>query len=147
MRCALGRGGIGIRKREGDGKTPVGRFRLLETFVRKDTWLPAHPSFPVSEIDETMGWCDAVGDRNYNCAVSLPYPKSHEKLKRDDHLYDMFVVMDHNVTRRMTRGGSAIFFHLAHDDYRPTEGCVAISRADMQWLWLRIGPETELVVG
>ena len=138
---------MGIFKQEGDGKTPIGRFRLLEAFVRPDKWQFAHASLPLSLIDEKTGWCDAVGDRNYNCAVSLPYPKSHEVLQRDDHLYDVFLVMDHNVTSRMTRGGSAIFFHLAHDDYRPTEGCVAISRADMEWLWPRVGKQTEMVVG
>lgn len=71
---------------------------------------------------------------------------SHEKLKRDDHLYDMVVVMDHNVTRHLSVGGSAIFFHLAYDDYRPTEGCVAISRRDMEWLLPRIGPQTIMIV-
>ena len=147
MRCALGRSGIGIGKREGDGKTPFGRFKLLEAFARPDEWHLPHASLPVSQVDHTMGWCDAVGDRNYNRAVSLPYPKSHEVLQRDDHLYDVFLVMDYNVTRRMKRGGSAIFFHLVHDDYRPTEGCVAISRADMRWLWPRIGMQTEMVVG
>lgn len=92
------------------------------------------------------GWCDSAGHPRYNRPVNLPIVASHEKLKRDDHLYDMVVVMDHNVTRHLSVGGSAIFFHLAYDDYRPTEGCVAISRRDMEWLLPRIGPQTIMIV-
>jgi L,D-peptidoglycan transpeptidase YkuD (ErfK/YbiS/YcfS/YnhG family) len=146
IRCALGRSGIGIKRGEGDGITPLGHHQLIEAHIRTDR-VPVRAShFALSQITETDGWCDAVGDANYNRLVSLPYPASHEQMKRDDHLYDVVVVMDHNVTQRMSVGGSAIFFHLAHDDYRPTEGCVAISRKDMLWLLPQIGPETVMVV-
>lgn len=147
IRCALGRSGIGINKREGDGKTPVGRFALLALHLRPNTFCQSHHAFAVNLITPNQGWCDAVEDRNYNRLVSLPYPASHEKLTRDDHLYDVFLEMDYNSSRRLGRGGSAIFFHLAHDDYRPTEGCVTISRADMAWLLPRIGPHTQIVIG
>jgi len=146
MRCALGRSGIGIKRGEGDGITPLGHHRLIEAYIRTDRVLVRASHFPLSQITDTDGWCDAVGDANYNRLVSLPYAASHERMKRDDHLYDVVVVMDHNVTQRMSVGGSAIFFHLAHDDYRPTEGCVAISRKDMLWLLPQIGPETVMVV-
>ncbi|MFD0916602.1 L,D-transpeptidase [Pseudahrensia aquimaris] len=147
LRCALGRGGLGSIKREGDGKTPIGRFVLLDVYARPDAGFQNVSALPQALIGPNDGWCDAVGDRNYNRRVKLPYPASHERLLRDDHLYDVFIVIDHNITRRMTRGGSAIFFHLAHDDYRPTEGCIAISRADMHWLLPRINGRTVMVVG
>ena len=35
-RCALGRGGIAVRKREGDGVTPAGRFVLETVYYRAD---------------------------------------------------------------------------------------------------------------
>ena len=146
LRCALGRSGIGIKRGEGDGITPLGTHRLVETYIRPDRISLRASHFPMSEINEQDGWCDAIGDANYNRHVKLPYPASHECMKREDHLYDIVVVMDHNITRRMSVGGSAIFFHLAHDDYRPTEGCVAISRKDMLWLLPQIGPDTVMVV-
>ncbi len=146
IRCALGRSGIGIKRGEGDGITPLGVHGLVEAYIRMDR-VPIRAShFPLLEINESDGWCDAAGDANYNRHVTLPYPASYERMKRDDHLYDVVVVMDHNITSRMTVGGSAIFFHLAHDDYRPTEGCVAISCKDMLWLLPQIGPETVMVV-
>lgn len=79
--------------------------------------------------------------------MRLPYGASHEELVRQDHLYDVLMVMDFNVNQRITRGGSAIFFHLAHEDYRPTEGCIAISRRDMLWLLPRLNPQVQIVVG
>ncbi len=92
------------------------------------------------------GWCDEAGHSRYNRPIDLPFAASHEKLKREDHLYDLVVVIDHNISRHLSVGGSAIFFHLAHDDYRPTEGCVAISRPHMEWLLPYIGPKTVIIV-
>ena len=145
--CALGRSGIGIKSGEGDGTTPRGRFRLLGAMIRRDRIAFREAKIDLTSIEKDDGWCDAPGDRNYNRRVALPYAASHEELSRDDHLYDIALVMDFNVSRRMTVGGSAIFFHLARDGYSPTEGCVAVSRRDMEWLLPRIGPNTLLVVG
>lgn len=92
------------------------------------------------------GWCDEPGDRNYNRKVCLPYDGCHESLARSDHLYDTVIVLDFNICRRMQVGGSGIFFHLARSKYTPTEGCVAISSSDMDWLLPRVGPRTVMVI-
>lgn len=144
--CALGRSGIGIKRGEGDGITPRGRFLLLAAMIRMDKCPLRRGRVEYQQIAPDDGWCDAPQDRNYNRPVHLPYAASHEKLWRDDHLYDVAMVMDHNVTRHMSVGGSAIFFHLASDDYRATEGCVAIARRDMLWLLPQIGPQTVMVI-
>lgn len=102
--------------------------------------------FSWQSIGSGDGWCDEAGHRRYNRPVDITVTVSHETLKRNDHLYDMVVVMDYNITRHLGVGGSAIFFHLSHDDYRPTEGCVAIARRDMEWLLPRIGPHTVMTV-
>ena len=125
----------------------MGRFRLLGAMIRKDRIAIRKARMKLISIEKDDGWCDAPGDRNYNRPVALPYPASHEKLARDDRLYDIALVMDFNVSKRMTVGGSAIFFHLARDGYSPTEGCVAVSRRDMEWLLPRIGPNTMMVIG
>lgn len=147
MPCALGRSGMVSVKREGDGGTPIGTFRLLYGYFRADRGALPSSRLPMSPIGGHDGWCDAVGDRNYNRPVQLPYPESHERMRRDDRLYDVVIVMDHNITSRMSLGGSAIFFHIAKPDYPPTEGCVAISPADMRWLLPRIGPKTVMEIG
>lgn len=128
--CALGRSGQRACKREGDGATPIGHWRLLEVFYRADRCpRPASvPSLRVAPIRRHDGWCDAVGDRNYNRRVRHPYPASAEQLWREDGLYDVVVVLDYNVRRRARGHGSAIFMHVARPDLAPTAGCVALAR-------------------
>lgn len=153
MLCALGRGGIRLDKREGDGATPVGTFRFRKAFAPLSGRVRT-ARLPFSTVGPRDGWCDASDDRNYNAPVPLPYGASHETLVRDDHLYDMVLVPDHNraAVGRGLRGkglrgrGSAVFVHLARPGYTPTEGCVALRRRDMEWLWPRVGPQTRLVI-
>ncbi len=131
LQCALGKGGISAFKREGDGATPLARMRLLYGYRRGDKKsLPSSP-LPLYRIRRLDGWCDAPGDRNYNRPVQLPYKASHEDMWRKDNLYDVCIVMDWNIAPRRRGCGSAIFFHLARPGYTPTEGCIALKRADM----------------
>lgn len=135
--CALGRGGVRSLKREGDGATPRGRFRLEAVLWRGG--LPPPGGLPRRAIRRNDGWCDAPGDRNYNRAVGLPCRASHEALWRADGLYDIVVVLGHNRRPRLRGKGSAVFFHLARPDFAPTAGCVAVSRRDMRILLGRCG--------
>jgi L,D-peptidoglycan transpeptidase YkuD (ErfK/YbiS/YcfS/YnhG family) len=129
--CALGRSGVTHTKREGDGATPAGRYELVEVRYRPDRIAPPRTMLPLRRSRPGDGWCDGKGDRNYNRPVQLPYPASAETMWRDDHVYDVVVVLDWNLRPRRQNGGSAIFFHLARPGYLPTEGCVAVRRADM----------------
>lgn len=146
IRCALGKGSVTSVKREGDGATPLGPMRLLHAYVRRERMRPLVSGLKLRAIRANDGWCDAPGDRNYNRLVALPYPASHEHMRRDDHLYDVVIVLDANIRPRRRGMGSAIFFHLARPGYLPTEGCVAVSRRDMEWLLPRLSPRTVLTV-
>lgn len=135
--CAIGRGGIRASKREGDGATPRGRYVLEQVLYRvHHAGGPSRPRtcLPVSPIGRFDGWCDAVGDRNYNRRVRHPYPASAERLWRDDGLYDVVVVLSHNRRARVQGHGSAIFIHIARPGFPPTEGCIALSRRDLRVL-------------
>ena len=128
--CALGRTGRLHRKAEGDGGSPVGAWQLRAVFYRADQARRPHigtRGITIRPIRPDDGWCDARGDRNYNRAVKRPYPASNETLWREDRLYDLIVVLDHNERPRKQGGGSAIFMHVARAGYTPTEGCVALS--------------------
>ena len=143
FRAALGRSGRTSRKREGDGATPIAGMRLLHGFFRKDQIKsPLGTTLPMMPIDRTMAWCDAPDDANYNRPTRLPFKPSHETMMRGDHLYDICLVMDWNMSSRSRNRGSAIFFHIAKPGYQPTEGCVAIRRRDMLRLLPLVGPET-----
>jgi L,D-peptidoglycan transpeptidase YkuD (ErfK/YbiS/YcfS/YnhG family) len=137
--CALGRSGRKRLKREGDGATPVGTFRLQRVLYRADRIQRPRTVLPASPIGNSDGWCETVGDRNYNRQIKLPYPASHELLKREDRLYDIIVVLNHNQRPRVQGHGSAVFFHLAREGYTPTAGCVAVSLRDMRIILEKCG--------
>jgi L,D-peptidoglycan transpeptidase YkuD (ErfK/YbiS/YcfS/YnhG family) len=139
VRCALGKGGVvaASHKREGDGATPLGDWPLRRLLYRADRGPAPETALPASPIAPEDGWCDAPGDAAYNCPVSHPYPASAERMWRDDPLYDLVVVLGHNDDPVVAGAGSAIFLHVAKPGYAPTEGCVALSREDLEAL-LRI---------
>ncbi len=140
--CALGRAGTTHGKREGDGATPAGRFRLLGCFYRADRGPKPHTGAPLAQIRPSDGWCDDPRDRRYNRPVTRPYPASHEAMWRDDHLYDVVVDISWNRGPIRKGRGSAIFLHLANPGFAPTEGCVAVPPAMARRLLERIGPNT-----
>lgn len=130
-RCSIGPAGIVEDKCEGDDATPAGIFLLKSVFYRKDRIKKPKTGLPCAVIETDDGWCDDPLDRNYNRPVKLPYPASAEQMWREDHVYDICVILGHNDDPPVPHKGSAIFFHLAHDDYRATQGCVALSYRDM----------------
>jgi L,D-peptidoglycan transpeptidase YkuD (ErfK/YbiS/YcfS/YnhG family) len=139
VRCALGRGGViaAGRKREGDGASPLGDWPLRRLLYRPDRGAAPKTKLAATAIAPDDGWCDAPQDPAYNRPVSHPYPASAERLWREDHLYDLMVVLGYNDDPVVAGAGSAIFLHMAKPDYAPTEGCVALARNDLEAL-LRI---------
>jgi L,D-peptidoglycan transpeptidase YkuD (ErfK/YbiS/YcfS/YnhG family) len=144
--CALGRGGRSHTKREGDGATPSGTWRPKLVLYRPDRLKRPRTGLPTRPLRPDDGWCDAVGDRNYNRHVRHPYPASAERLWRSDGVYDVIVVLDHNTRPRVRGAGSAIFVHLARPDLTPTEGCIALSRRDLLLVLAKLGRGTRLAV-
>ncbi|GAB5505500.1 MAG: L,D-transpeptidase [Rhizobiaceae bacterium] len=147
MRCALGRSGISANKREGDGATPLAAMQVLGGF-RRGHRISTPTRLPLRALRTELGWCDAPANANYNRLVRLPFAASHERMMRDDRLYDIVIVLDWNISSRCRNLGSAIFLHVAKPDYLPTEGCVAVSPRDMAWLLgqLRRGSLVKVVV-
>lgn len=131
LRCAIGRGGINITKREGDGISPAGCYPLLRILYRPDRLAGVKSDLPVQALTPQDGWCDDPADPLYNQPVQLPYPGRHEKLWRDDGVYDVIVVLGHNHNPPVPHLGSAIFLHIAKPGYGPTEGCAALAQTDL----------------
>jgi L,D-peptidoglycan transpeptidase YkuD (ErfK/YbiS/YcfS/YnhG family) len=142
--CALGRSGRTSAKREGDGATPIGSFPLREAFYRADRLRRPRTALPIRAIRPADGWCDEPNDRNYNRFVRHPYPGSAERLWRSDHLYDLVLVMGYNDGPRVAGRGSAIFMHVAGEDFSPTAGCVALRLPDLIRLLESVRPATKV---
>jgi L,D-peptidoglycan transpeptidase YkuD (ErfK/YbiS/YcfS/YnhG family) len=131
VRAALGRSGIKALKREGDGSTPLGPFAIREVLYRADRLPRPRTKLPVRAIRAGDAWCEDPGDRSYNRLVRASSRPGIDPLMRDDHLYDLVVVLGYNDRPRVKGKGSAIFVHLARPGYTPTAGCIALSRTDL----------------
>ena len=144
---ALGRGGIIANKREGDGGTPRGTFQPRQLWWRADRSPRPRTFLPVRAIQPEDAWCEDPGSRHYNQPTRLNADQGGDRLKRDDHLYDFIVEIDHNTHPRIAGHGSAVFLHLARENFSPTAGCVSMTRSAMLRLLARLGPETKIVIG
>lgn len=144
--CAIGRAGMrpAALKREGDGTTPIGRFRILRIWRRDDRWATRSPNWPERRIRPDDGWCETPGDRLYNRAVKLREGVAHDRLQRDDRLYDLVIEIDHNARPRVQGRGSAVFVHLCRPGMTPTAGCVAFEPQELARLLPRLAKATVL---
>ena len=129
--CALGHAGVSATKTESDGKTPTGRFPLRRVLYRADRLNAPQTALPIQPLSPNDGWCDAPADPAYNQLITHPYPASAEHLWRADDLYNVIVVLGHNDDPVVPGAGSAIFLHVATEDFTPTEGCVAVAQSDL----------------
>jgi len=144
---ALGRGGIRANKREGDGGTPRGRFHPRQLWWRADRHSRPRTLLPVRAIGPEDAWCEDPGDRHYNRSMRRAAGQGGDRLKRADHLYDFIVEIDHNTRPRIPGRGSAVFLHLARDNFGPTAGCVSMTKSAMLHLLRRLGPRTKIIIG
>src|ERR1700685_1975114 len=140
---ALGRGGVKANKREGDGGTPKGTFRPKRLWWRADRHPRPQTFLPVRAIRPGDAWCEDPGSRHYNRPLNLGRDDSGDRLRRDDHLYDFIIEIDHNTSPRIAGRGSAVFLHLARADFSPTAGCVSMTKTAMLHLLRHIGPRTK----
>ena len=144
FRCTLGRGGVTTDKREGDGATPAGNYPLRQLLYRSDRLAPPTNALPTSPLRPRAGWCADPGHSAYNRPVTLPLDASSESMWRDDHLYDLVVVLGYNDDPVVSGLGSAIFLHVASPEYSPTEGCIALAKEDLLTVLADITPGSDI---
>jgi L,D-peptidoglycan transpeptidase YkuD (ErfK/YbiS/YcfS/YnhG family) len=144
--CVIGRQGITADKHEGDGATPRGSFPLRRVLYRADRVMMPKIELPCDALSPQDGWCDDPTHTAYNTHVTLPFSARHEELWRDDHAYDVIVVLGVNDAPVVAGKGSAIFLHLLHDDHRPTAGCVAVSLQHMLEILSQLSTESVIEI-
>lgn len=144
--CALGRSGVTRRKREGDGASPAAVLRPLQLFYRPDRLRRPLTSLPARRLRPLDGWCDDPCHPRYNRPVRLPFSASHERLWREDRLYDLVVDLDWNRFPAVRGRGSAIFLHVARPGLPATEGCIALPAHTLLRLLSRMAPATRIVL-
>ena len=147
FRCALGKGGIKQKEREGDFITPKGKFKLIKIYYRSDRIKKISSTLKKIKIKKNMGWCDDVSSNYYNKQIKINKKIGHEKLHRKDNVYDIIVVLNYNLNPIIKGKGSAIFLHVAKKNYNKTQGCIALKKNELLYLVSKIKKNTQIRIG
>ena len=146
LKCAIGKSGITSSKSEGDLATPKGIFELGTLYYRKDNIQQLKYKIKKKIIKKKMGWCDDSRSKKYNQEISFPFKYGAEKLYRKDKIYDLFINIKYNSCPVIKDKGSAIFLHIADSKYKPTKGCIAISKNDFLKILPLINNKTKISI-
>ena len=146
FRCALGKAGIKKKEKEGDNVTPKGIFKITSMYYRPDKIKNIITAVKKIKIKKNIGWCDDPNSHFYNQQISLPNKFGHEKLYRNDSLYDLILVLNYNVNPIIKNKGSAIFMHIAKKNYKKTKGCVALKKKHLIELISKIKKNTKIKI-
>ena len=144
--CSIGRGGVVRNKVEGDLGTPEGAWRLLWLYWRADRLARPATLLPAVPLGPCQGWSETPGDPAYNRPIRHPHRFAADRMTRGDRVYDICAVTDQNHQPVVPGAGSAIFVHLWRGPRRPTAGCVAFRRPELEWILARWTPRSRLVV-
>lgn len=153
--CQVGRNGIIPigNKKEGDHSTPAGLWVLQKLYYRKDRITfsldGVQNKINIEEISKNCGWCDDVNSSFYNQKIKIregdnKFQSNFENLWREDNAYDMFFELGFNNWPIIKGNGSAIFLHCSFDDFRPTAGCVAVSKQSFIYILKELEANTFL---
>ena len=145
-RCALGKAGVNKKIKEGDNVTPKGIFKITKIYYRADKIKSIKTKIKKIKIRKNMGWCDDRISRFYNQQIKLPSKYSHEKLYRNDDLYDLIAVLNYNTNPIIKNKGSAIFIHIAKNSYKKTEGCIALKKEHLINILVQIKKNTKIKI-
>jgi len=143
--CCVGKGGISYKKIEGDKKTPKGLYNIGELYFRKDKVKKFFTKLKCKEIKKNMGWCDDVLNKKYNKMIKIEKNIKHEKLFRADNKYDLLIPIKYNFYKPKKGLGSCIFIHLTQN-YKPTNGCIALKKKDFLIMLKLIDKRTKILI-
>ena len=146
VKCALGKRGIGYKRKEGDSITPKGLFNIKYILYRKDRINKIQSRIKKFKIKKDMGWCDDPRSKHYNKLVKLPFTYRYEKLYRKENIYDIIIVLNYNMNPIIKKKGSAIFIHIAKKNYKKTEGCIAVKKIHLLKILKKLKKNTKVKI-
>lgn len=136
----LGKHGLGKTK-EGDGKTPIGTYSLGTAFGTA-----AKPTGLQVDYEQNTAqnyWIDDVNSSDYNQKVTEwgdPNQRWASYEKMNNPLYKYGMVVNYNINPIVKGKGSAIFVHKWRSSTQPTDGCMALSEANLLKVLKAIDP-------
>ena len=145
-KCAIGKRGIGNKRKEGDLITPKGKYKIKYILYRKDRIKKIQSKIKKIAITKNMGWCDDPKSKDYNKLIKLPINYRYEKLYRKENIYDLILVLNFNMRPIVKKKGSAIFIHIAKKNYKKTEGCVAVNKVSLLKIIKKLKNNTKVLI-
>jgi L,D-peptidoglycan transpeptidase YkuD (ErfK/YbiS/YcfS/YnhG family) len=123
-------------KREGDGKSPAGVFRISEVFGYASADSANLFKMPYEPLSSVAQCIDDAKSEYYNLLLdSLDVKNAHwtsnEVMRASDSLYSWGAFVDQNVSPRIPGRGSCIFLHIWEGPNRPTAGCTAMELSNL----------------
>ena len=145
LKCCIGKYGLNNNKYEGDGSTPVGKFKIGKLYWRPDRVKKPNTKLQCKPINKKMGWCTDSRNSLYNKEIKINKKIYHEKLYRKDHKYNYFILIKYNYDKTIKDRGSAIFIHLTKN-YKKTAGCIALKEKDFLIFAKLINKNSQIII-
>ena len=146
IKCAVGKKGVNLKKKEGDLITPIGLYKIKYILYRKDRIKKISSKLRKITIKKNMGWCDDPKSKQYNKLVNLPFSYGCERLFKKENIYDIILVLNFNMNPVKKDKGSAIFIHVAKKNYEKTQGCIAVKKPDLLKILKEIKVKTKVKI-
>lgn len=131
------------QKREGDGRSPAGIFRLAYAFGYAPPDQVPEIKLPYVQCTESVECVDDTNSSYYNIikdrhSLGKVDWKSSEKMRMGDDEYKLGVFIAHNTAPTVPGAGSCVFMHIWKAPGHPTSGCTAMSIGGLESLlgWL-----------
>lgn len=141
------KGHTGPGKREGDGRSPAGVFELGTLYGYAE-----HANgvkLPYTASDAALRCVDDPSSPQYNQILAQPANaewRSAERMRRDDDLYELALVVRHNSDPITPGHGSCIFVHVWQSPTTPVTGCTALDKRNLQALTAWLQPNAAVLV-
>lgn len=141
----IGEKGLTLKKKEGDGKTPKGLFKLGIAFGLHD--IKINKDIEYVKINNNLYWVDDINSKYYNKLVDISKVKkdwnSAEHLIKYKTQYEYGIEIKTN-PNNIKGKGSAIFLHCKKGN--KTKGCIAIEKEKMIKLLKLINKKTLILI-
>jgi L,D-peptidoglycan transpeptidase YkuD (ErfK/YbiS/YcfS/YnhG family) len=147
----LGRNGLSSNRREGDGTTPTGTYRIGRTMYGNE----ANPGvrFPYRRLRCGDWWNEDPRSPTYNsfqhvpCGTSPPFAGGSEGMWQQPRPYPYLAVIEYNMRPVVPGRGSGIFLHAQTGG--PTIGCISLRKTQLRAVlrWLRPADAPMIAIG
>ncbi len=130
-------------KKEGDGRSPAGLFRLGNGFGYQEFKI----NFPYEKYNKNDLCVDDSKSKFYNTIIDKTKVKkdynSFEHMKLKNNLYKYGITVQHN-PNNIPKSGSCIFIHIKSPSGKGTAGCTAMRESKiikiLKWLDVKKNP-------